>query len=197
MNATATMTKGFMFTATGRRSLSGAEVHPFPGKWSFEAPVVPNSPPFWFAAEERIPVEAMGAELWEIEVEPVIPATDDYSGTQRYRMVRKVEGWDAETMVAFAQHCAERAVAHVASTDDPDERQAAADEHIIASDASLRTIWATGLKDLDNAAQMASAAAIAGHGAYAYANSAIRRSEAVAAERNEQSVWLAYRLGLR
>lgn len=197
MTATATMTKGFMFTATGRRSLSGAEVHPAPGKWSFEAPVEPNSPPFWFGADDRIPVEAMGAELWEIEVEAVIPATDDYPGTQRYRLVRRIGDWDAETMVAFAQHCAERAVAHVASTDDPDERQAAADEHIIASDASRRTIWAMGRKDLDHAAHMATAAAIAGHGAYAYANPAIRRSEAVAAERNEQSVWLAYRLGLR
>jgi hypothetical protein len=146
-------------------------------------------------------------ELWEAELVDPVRRSGHKLMSARGRLVRRVDGWDAAAMRAFARACAFRAAAHAVTVLERLEAPEAA--AALRSCADLQTLLSTarGLEVPEGARISVTMAgdgavrALAGHAstcAYIGAHSA-RQAEgpdAMGAERGWQASWLAERLGL-
>lgn len=198
--ATATVTSGLAFTAAGRRDFLGRPVEN-EGAWARLVEGDDQCAPVWVARGSCLFSSYVGAELWEIEVT---------TGSAMYRVVRRVDAWDAPAMVAFAAECARRAAEIAATT----PSRVADQEAMLAQDAAEQAaILAGGYphpqtcfrcrhhlghkgSSADELADAATAALLALRGAAGEAAKS-DRVVAIVAEVERQSEWLLGRLGIQ
>ncbi len=144
----------------------------------------------WHVSNPNYLSKILGSELWEVQVEGQYTKDDSKSAWEFVTFVSKIDSWNLETIVEFAQDCS---------------KVAAADAYAYAY-ANTAANAANAAAYAANAAAYAAAYAAAAYAvadAYAYANAAAANAANAAAyaayaaaERKRQADWIIQRCGL-
>lgn len=106
--------KAYKWLSPGAVGLFSDFAWPPPGEWVQTQPAVVDCVVGVHALRFEHLLDWIDDELWEVELGGAIAERDAMFVAERGRLVRRVEGWDADAARAFADACARRSAAFAA-----------------------------------------------------------------------------------